>query len=146
MKVIEVTKVTRKASPDDLWALWADLSRRTEWDSDLDSITSDEPFGLGQKGIVILKGQPPRRFEVIECMKNEAYTDRFFLPAGGKMDWHHPLKQTPEGIEVKWDIRVHGPTAFILVPIMRSILNKVLPDVVEKFIELAEEKTKGISK
>jgi len=140
MKVIEIMQVAKTASRQDLWALWADLSRRTEWDSDLDSITSDQPFGLGQTGEVTLKGQPSRKFEVIECVENEAYTDRFFLPAGGKMDWHHTLKQTPEGVEVKWDIRVHGPTAFILAPIMKSILKKVMPGVVQKFIELAEEK------
>ncbi len=138
MKIIEVTRIAKKATAQDLWNLWADLSRRTEWDSDLDSITSDEPFGLGQKGVVTLKGQPARKFEVIESVKDQAYTDRFFLPAGGKMDWHHTLKQTPEGIEVKWLVVVHGPTAFILRPIMKSILDKALPGVVDKFIELAE--------
>ncbi len=140
MKVIEVTRTAKKATPHDLWALWADLDRRTAWDSDLDTISSPEPFGLGQKGEVTLKGQPVRKFEVIECEEDKRYTDRFFLPGGGKMDWHHTLLQTPEGVEVKWDVQVHGPTAFILAPIMRSILQKALPGVVEKFIELAEEK------
>ena len=56
------------------------------------------------------------------------------------MDWYHTLTKTPEGIAVKWDVQVHGPTAFILAPIMKSILKKALPDVVERFIQLAEEK------
>ncbi len=140
MKVIEIARVSTKATPESMWVLWADLGRRTDWDFDLDSITSDEPFGLGQKGTVTLKGQPSRKFEVIECIENKAYTDRFFLPAGGKMDWHHTLRQTPEGLEVKWDISVHGPTAFILAPIMKSILKKALPQTVDKFVELAEAK------
>lgn len=35
----------------------------------------------------------------------EGYTDRFYLPLSGKMDWHHTIRETEGGREVTFEPR-----------------------------------------
>jgi hypothetical protein len=117
--------------------LW-DFDNRKEWDSSLEWIESNGQFELGQTGLLKLKEQPPRKFKITEFEKYKLYTDRFYLPLGGKMDWIHTLEQTEDGVIVKWDIVVNGPSALMLLPIMRIMLKDELPKTVGKFIEIVE--------
>ncbi|HEY3956386.1 MAG TPA: SRPBCC family protein [Streptosporangiaceae bacterium] len=141
MHVITVTRRTT-ATPEAVWDLFADYANRTSWDDSLEKITvpPGAAFRAGATGTVKLAGQPARRFEILRCTPHEAYTDRFFLPMGGKMDWVHTLRQTGDGLEVSFDVSVSGPTAFILGPIMKKILNKDLPPTVDKLVALAERR------
>jgi hypothetical protein len=139
IKIIEVEQISHNASLDELWKLW-DFDNRKEWDSSLDWIEANGPFELGQTGLLKLKEQPPRKFKITEFEKYKFYTDRFYLPLGGKMDWMHTLEQTENGIMVKWEVVVNGPSALMLLPIMRIMLKNELPKTVRKFIEIAEAK------
>ena len=131
--VIEVTRKTT-ATREQVWELWADVPDRTRWDADLEYARLDGPFKAGSTGEVKLEGQPAREFLIIYCEPLEGYTDRFFLPLYGKMDWHHTIRETEGGREVRFKIEVSGPSALI----MRDILQDDLPPTVEKLISLAE--------
>ena len=136
--VIEVTRETT-ATREQVWELWADVPNRSMWDTDLEYAKLDGPFRTGSTGEVKLEGQPPREFLITHCEPLEGYTDRFFLPFHGKMDWHHTIKETGGGREVAFRIEVSGPAALILAPIMRNILQDGLPPSVDKLVSLAEE-------
>ena len=136
--VIEVKRETT-ATREQIWELWADVPNRTRWDTDLEYAKLDGPFRTGSTGEVKLKGQPPRKFLITYCEPLEGYTDRFFLPLYGKMDWHHTIRETRGGREVAFRIEVSGPVALILAPIMRNILRDGLPPSVDKLVSLAEE-------
>lgn len=136
--VVEVTRETT-ATREQVWELWADAPNRTRWDEDLEYAKLDGPFRTGSTGEVKLKGQPVRRFLITHCEPLEGYTDRFFLPFYGKMDWHHTMRETKDGLEVTFRIEVSGPSALLLAPIMKNILQDDLPPAVDKLISLAEE-------
>ena len=138
---IPVIEVTRKTTADreQVWDLWADVQNRTRWDADLEYATLNGPFRAGSTGEVKLEGQPAREFLITYCEPLEGYTDRFFLPFYGKMDWHHTIRETRGGREVTFKIEVSGPSALILAPIMRKILQDDLPPTVDKLVSLAEE-------
>ena len=136
--VIEVKRKTT-ATREQIWELWADVPNRTRWDRDLEYAKLDGPFRTGSTGEVKLRGQPPRKFLIIHCEPLEGYTDRFYLPFYGKMDWHHTIKETGGGREVAFRIEVSGPAALILAPIMRNILRDDLPPSVDKLVSLAED-------
>ena len=138
IKIIEVERISNRADLEQLWELW-DFDKRKEWDSALEFVEADGRFELGQTGLLKLKEQPSRKFKITEFEKHRLYTDRFYLPLGGKMDWRHTLEETANGIKVKWDIRVSCPSALMLLPIMRIILKEELPKTVEKYIEIAEK-------
>ena len=115
------------------------MPNRTRWDRDLEYAKLDGPFRTGSTGEVKLKGQPSRKFLITHCEPLEGYTDRFFLPFYGKMDWHHTIRETAGGREVAFRMEVSGPAALILAPIMRNILRDGLPPSVDKLVSLAEE-------
>jgi len=136
--VVGVTRETT-ASREQVWELWADVPDRTRWDADLEYARLDGPFRAGSTSEVKLNGQPARKFLITYCEPLEGYTDRFFLPFYGRMDRHHTISETRGGREVTFRIEVSGPTALILAPIMRNILQDDLPPSVDKLLTLAEE-------
>ena len=138
IKIIEVKQISYNATLEQLWEFW-DFDKRNSWDSSLDWVEADGKFELGQTGLIKLKEQPPRKFEIIEFEVNKLYTDRFYLPLGGKMDWRHTLEETENGIKIKWNVTVNGPSALMLLPIMKIILNEELPGTINKYIEIAEK-------
>ena len=100
IKIIEAEQISHNATLEQLWKLW-DFDQRKAWDSSLDWVEADGRFELGQTGLLKLKEQPPRKFEIIEFEVNRVYTDRFYLPLGSKMDWRHTLEKTGKGIKIK---------------------------------------------
>jgi hypothetical protein len=140
LHVVTVSRSTT-ASVDALWALWADPANTARWDRAHDASTHDGPFGTGQTGTVTVKDQPTRRFEIIDCQPKTTYTDRFFRPAGGKMDWRHTITDTGAQRTVTFEVHVSGPTALVLRPILASILEGELPATVDTFVRVAEADT-----
>jgi hypothetical protein len=137
MHVITVTRKTT-AEPQAIWELWADVPNRTRWDESLEHATLEGPFRSGATGTVKLKGQPERKFEVLHCEPPQAYTDRFFLPMGGKMDWAHTIREVDHEREVTFDVSVTGPTSPLLGLVLRRILRRELPPTVDRLIGRAE--------
>ena len=137
MHVITVTRRTA-AEPEAIWELWADVSNRTSWDDSVERISVEGPFRRGATGVAKLKGQPERNFEVLDCQPLRAYTDRFFLPMGGKMDWAHAIREVGDEREVSFDVSVHGPASPLLGLVLKKILRRELPPTVDRMIALAE--------
>jgi uncharacterized protein YndB with AHSA1/START domain len=137
MHVITVTRQTT-AKPEAIWRLWADVPNRPRWDESPERITLQGPFQPGAAGTVKLRGQPERKFEVVDTVPPQTYTDRFFLPLGGKMDWAHTISEVDGVRAVTFDVSVTGPTSPILAPVLKRILRRELPVTVEKLIALAE--------
>ncbi len=138
---MHIMTVTRKtiAKSQVIWELWTNVETRTRWDEALEHARADGPFQLGMCGVVKLKKQPERSFEIVACVPLQKYTDRFFLPLGGKMDWVHTITEVEGGYEVTFEVSAMGPTSFILGPIMRNILGRELPPTVEKLVAIAEQ-------
>jgi Polyketide cyclase / dehydrase and lipid transport len=137
-QVATVTRTTT-ASPDAIWSLWADVPNRTSWDTGLVWARMDGPFQQGATGEVRLKDQPTRRFQVVEFQPPSRYTDRFFLPMGTHMDWHHSIDELGGNRrQVTFRVEVSGPTALILAPIAKKILGDELPETVDRLTAIAE--------
>jgi hypothetical protein len=137
--VITVARPTT-ASPQAIWQLWADAPNRTRWDAGLEWARLDGRFERGATGEVKLHGQPPRRFEIIEHRPPNQYTDRFFLPLGTTMDWHHLIEERAENTrQVTFRVVVQGPSSLLLTPVLRNILDEELPATVDNLVKLAEQ-------
>jgi hypothetical protein len=136
--VLTVSRPTT-ASPQAIWELWAEVANRTSWDDGLEWARIDGPFQQGASGQVKLRDQPPRRFQIIECQPIRRYTDRFYLPMGTTMDWHHSVEERgPNQRQVTFRVVANGPTSLVLAPVLRRILQGELPQTVDKLITLAE--------
>lgn len=137
MHVITVTRRTT-TPPENIWKLWADVPNRTSWDVSLEYAKLEDPFQSDAIGRIKLKGQPERNFEILDCIPLQKYTDRFFLPMGGKMDWVHSITKAGDDYMITFVVSVFGPTSLMLALIMKSVLREVLPATVEKLVSLAE--------
>jgi hypothetical protein len=107
--------------------------------ADVEHAKLDGSFRAGSMGEVKLEGQTARKFLITHCEPLQGYTDRYFLPFYGKMDWHHTIKETGGIRKVTFNIEVSGPSALILALIMRNILRDSLPPSIDKLVSLAEE-------
>lgn len=140
---ITVTRETT-ATPEAIWALWADVPGRPRWDAGLERITIDGPFRAGARGEVLLQGQPARAYEVVAVEPPVAFTDRFELPLGTYSDWQHRITETGDGRRaVTFRVTVRGPSSAMLAPIMRSILTEELPPAVDRLVAIAEADGQG---
>lgn len=140
MKIFSYT-VTTSATPQAIWPLFANIDLRKQWDDAIDTISINEPFDAGATGTIRLKGQPSRKFVILESKEPLTYTDRFLLPFAGKMDWKHTITDNGDSRSISFDIDVHGPTKFLLGPIMRLVLKKELPATIHKLAQVAEAKS-----
>jgi hypothetical protein len=141
MKIFSHTATT-SATAQAIWPLFADVHLRKQWDDAIDTISIDAPFGVGATGTIQLKGQPPRKFVILDAKEPFTYTDRFLLPLKGKMDWKHTIIDDGDSRSISFDIAVHGPTTFLLGPIMKLVLKKELPATIHKLAQIAEN-TRG---
>jgi Polyketide cyclase / dehydrase and lipid transport len=107
MHIVTVTRRTA-AKPEAIWRLWTDVPNRTRWDDALKRITVEGPFQSGAAGIVKLRGQPERRFEVVQCAPPQTYTDRFLPALGAEMDWAHTISEVDGERAVTFDTSVTG--------------------------------------
>jgi hypothetical protein len=137
--VVTVTRTT-SATSEAVWRQWKDVPNRTQWDEGLEWARIDGDFATGTRGEVKVKGQPPRRFEILEARPPTTYIDRFFLPLGAKMDWLHSVEDVGDNQRrVTFRIEVSGPTSLVLTPIMKHILRSEIPATVDKLVEIAEQ-------
>ena len=139
MKVMEVIRSTT-ASPEAIWALWADVPGRTAWDDGLEWARLDGAFVTGTTGELKLKGQPPRKFKVLDATAHTSHSERYYLPGAGRMDWHHQIDEGQgDTRSVTFTIDLHGPSSLFLSWIMKRLLREEIPRTVEKLLRLAEQ-------
>ena len=137
--ILTVTRTT-SATSEAVWQQWKDVPNRTQWDQGLEWARIDGRFAAGTRGEVKLKGQPLRRFEILEARPPTTYVDRFFLPLGAEMDWFHSVEDVGDNQRrVTFRIEVRGPTSLVLTPILKHILRGEIPETVDKLVEIAEQ-------
>lgn len=137
--VITVSRTTT-ASPEAIWALWANVPGRVRWDEGLDHISIDGPFEPGARGRVQVTGQGARSYEVIAVEPNRAYTDRIALPLGSHSDWRHTITDNGDGTRtVTFRVDTTGPVSLASAVVLDQVLSDELPPTVDRLVDLAEE-------
>jgi hypothetical protein len=128
-----------KASKEQIWSLWADVSNWNVWDKDVETSEIFGDFKIGTKGVMKPAGGPKVKFEMIECTRFKSFTDRSFLPLC-KMDFIHTMTETEQGLEITHEVLITGVLTFLFSKVIGSKIKIGLPNAVENLIELAEKK------
>jgi hypothetical protein len=58
-----------------VWALYSDVSRWSEWDSDMQNVVLDGAFAVGTTGTMFMKEMPPLPFRLDEVEKEKAFVN-----------------------------------------------------------------------
>lgn len=120
------------ASVEDVWALWSDVSRWTEWDSGLESVTLTGPFAAGSTGTMVVEGQGPISFVLTSVEEGVGFEDETSVP-GAVLRFSHRVEPVSGGVRVTHSVVVEGPAAEVLGPLVTADL----PEAVEALVKLA---------
>lgn len=126
--------VTTTATPEQVWALYADVQRWLEWDSGLEAVTLDGPFQSGSTGTMKVQGQPPLSWSLLEVDQNTWFTDVTEIPGVATLTFGHRIQPLPTGARVTHEVRIEGPAAAQLGPMVTADT----PEAMAQLVRLAE--------
>ncbi|MFN8108614.1 MAG: SRPBCC family protein [Thermoleophilia bacterium] len=103
--------ITTPATPERVFAVWADVPAWPTWDTGLISATLDGPFVVGTTGTLHPEGAPgPLPFTLTQVTPGREFTDRTEF-AGHVLTFEHLATATAAGTEVTVRVIVEGPDA-----------------------------------
>ena len=126
--------VTTSATPEQVWPLYADVSRWLEWDSGLEAVTLDGPFAAGSSGTLQVEGQPPLAWTLTDVVENVVFTDVTEIPGVATLTFVHRIEPRDLGSVVTHEVRIDGPAAAQLGPMVTSDT----PEAMDALVRIAE--------
>ena len=113
-------QVVTAARPEQVWPLYADVTRWREWDSGLSDVTLDGPFAVGSRGTMQVEGQPPLTWELTDVIDGELFTDVTEIPGVATLTFVHRVQPHEDGALITHEVRIEGPAAAQLGPMVVS--------------------------
>ena len=126
--------VTTSATPEQVWTLYADVSRWLEWDSGLEAVTLDGPFAVGSTGTLQVEGRPPLAWTLTDVVENALFTDVTEIPGVATLTFVHRIEPRDLGSVVTHEVRIDGPAAAQLGPMVTSDT----PEAMDALVRIAE--------
>jgi len=98
------------ASPEQIWPLYAKVSRWSEWDEAIERVNLEGPFAAGTEGQLVMHGRPPLPFKMTEVTPNLSFADETQV---GPMTvrFTHTLEPRTGGTLITHRLEVEGPGA-----------------------------------
>lgn len=126
-------------SVEKIWETLIDVSTWHLWDTELIEAKLDGKFEVGAKGTMIPKKGPKLKFYISEMTSNHSYTINTIMPVG-ELVIKRNLKKAGNEIEFTDDIQFTGFLKTIFGIMLGGQFRKVLPEVLNKFKIIAENK------
>jgi uncharacterized protein YndB with AHSA1/START domain len=127
------------ASRGQIWAVWSDADRWSEWNSGVRSASLDGPFAAGTKGRLRPASGPTGSIEIIELEPNARWVTATRLP-GARFVLEHRLDDGPNGeVQVTYRGRLDGRLAPLYVRLQKSALIAAVEGVHELLARVAAQ-------
>lgn len=124
---------------DKVWQSLIDVEKWHQWDTELISANLDGNFVLGAKGSMKPKTGPLLPFYISEFTPHQSYTINTKMPIGGLVI-KRSLSTENGMVLFTDDIQFTGFLKLIFGVILGGTFRKVLPEVMNNFKKMAEEK------
>jgi hypothetical protein len=121
------------ATPDQVWPLYAQVSRWLDWDAGLVDVTLQGDFAVGSSGTLTVEGQPPLTYVLTAVDEHRRFTDVTEIPGVATLTFDHLIEATDAGSSITHTVRIEGPAADDLGPMVTSDT----PEAMERLAELA---------
>ncbi len=131
--------VSINSSLEIVWETLIDVSTWHHWDTELIEAKLNETFKVGAKGTMTPKKGPQLKFYISEMTPLKSYTLNTILPVG-ELIIKRNIKRTAEQIEFTDEIQFTGFLKTILGFMLGGQFRKVLPNVLNKFKVIVENK------
>lgn len=136
MWMIQVSEHTR-ASAEQVWSLYTNVTGWPKWDSELDACTLSGPFEAGTSGTLTPKGMTAIPFTLLHVDPLKGFSDETHLP-GAVLKFQHSIEPTPEGLKITHTIHLTGPNYDRYTPTIGASIASHLPPALKKLASLAE--------
>ncbi len=122
-----------------VWHTLIDVQNWHQWDTELTEANLEGAFAEGAKGTMKPKKGPKLKFYISEFTPNQSYTVNTIMPVGVLVIKRSLLEVNNE-IHFTDDISFKGFLKYIFGFMLGGQFKKVLPEVMNNFKEIAENK------
>lgn len=140
MKTIAHTTQTTTATPQAIFALWADINNWATYDDGIEWAKTTDPFAVGSHYTIKPKGGPKVKatIEIVETDKH--FVDVSHLP-GARLAFDHKLSQQAGVTTVDLTMSLSGPLTWLWTRILGKNQQADLEKSTAKLIATAEGKS-----
>lgn len=130
--------ITRKATKEQLWKLFADVNNWHVWNTEIKYAKMEGKFEKGNHFILKPKKGPKVKIELIETIENKKFVDCTKFPLA-EMHGEHIFEETPDGLKITTTMMVKGLLSFLWIKLVAQDIVNGLPTEMEKQIEIASK-------
>ena len=127
--------IATQATPEALWALYADPGTWPSWDPDAEHVTLDGPFATGSGGTMKFKGQDPLTYELADVEPERRFVDVTSVP-GATIRFGHRIEPHGEGVKLTHELEIDADEPF--AEQLGTMISADIPDSMTRLARLAE--------
>jgi hypothetical protein len=139
MITLAKTSQKTKATPGDVFALWADIDNWTDFDDGIEWAKLTDTFAAGGHYVIKPKGGPKTEATIQIIESNKRFVDISHLP-GASLTFDHVLTQGQSGVTVEITMALSGPFAWLWAKIRGKNQQADLDKSTAALIKKAEAK------
>jgi hypothetical protein len=128
--------VTREATKEQLWKLFANVDQWHTWDEGVEYAKLEGKFEKGSYFLLKPKGGPKVRIQLIETIENRKFVDMTRFPLA-KMYGEHIFEDTTDGLKITTTMKVEGPLGFLWRKIVAQGIVDALPSEMANQVKVA---------
>lgn len=118
--------VTKEATKEQMWKLFADVNNWYKWDTGIEYAKMEGEFEKGNFFELKPKGGPKVKIQLLETLENHKFVDCTTFPLA-KMTGTHTFEETQNGLKITTTITVKGILAFLWIKIVAQKIVDGLP-------------------
>ena len=130
--------VTKDATKEQLWKLFANVNEWHTWDEGIEYAKLEGKFEKGNHFMLRPKGGPNVKVEFLETVENKMFLDVTKFPLA-KMYDEHLFEETSQGLKITNTITVKGILSFLWVKIVAQKIADALPTDMQQQIKSASK-------
>jgi uncharacterized protein YndB with AHSA1/START domain len=128
------------ASPEAVWRRYTDVEHWRDWSKKgVEESSIDGDFEAGTTGMSKAPHLPKGKFELVAVEPEKRFVSKAKLP-GATLLFEHKIEPAGGGTRITHRATLDGPLTFLWTPVVGRIIQRGMPDGVERLAELAVEK------
>lgn len=132
------TLITKEATKEQMWKLFADVNNWHTWDNGIEYAKLDGKFEKGNHFLLKPKKGPKIKIELYETIPNRKFVDLTHFPLA-KMYGEHTFEDTPEGLKLTVTMKVSGVLGFLWKKIVAQDIVNHLPEEMQNQVRVASK-------
>ena len=130
--------VTKEATKEQMWQLFADVNNWHTWDTGIEFAKLEGKFEKGNYFTLRPKGGPNVKVRLLETIENKSFLDVTNFPFA-KMYDSHLFEETATGLKITNTIQVTGILAFLWIKLVAKKIADALPTDMPEQIKAASK-------